>query len=276
MSKTPKSALSKTVPGLSVVVPTYNETANIRPLCERLFAALKTVNLQAELLFVDDESVGSKKTIEIVKQLEKEGFPVRIHARTKSQGRGLSSAVLLGFGLAKFETILCMDADLQHEPEAVYSVAKPVLDGKAEFTVGSRYIGGGGFGFDWALHRKIISSGATLLAIGVSKSSDPMSGFFATTKTVLSRGSSRINPIGFKIGLEVMARSRANPVVDVPITFQSRVAGESKLTMKQNVYYVQQLLSLYIDVAPATFVSILVIVALVAYFILMQLARVLK
>jgi dolichol-phosphate mannosyltransferase len=242
-----KKSITKS--GLSVIVPTYNETLNIRPLCERLFAALRKENsdLEAELLFVDDESVGSKKTVEIVKQLAKEGYPVGIHSRKISEGRGLSSAVLLGFGKAKHETILCMDADLQHEPEAVYSVALPVLLGKAEFTVGSRYCGGGGFGFDWALHRKLISSTATMLAYGVSKSSDPMSGFFCTTRTVLARGAKSINPIGFKIGLEVMARCRAEPVVDVPITFQSRIAGESKLTMKQNVQYIQQLAALYWD-----------------------------
>ena len=171
---------------LSVVVPTYNETLNIRPLCERLFTAIKKEDpkLEIELLFVDDESVGTKKTTEIVKQLVKEGFAVDILSRKKTEGRGLSSAVLLGFHKAKHENILCMDADLQHEPEAVYSVALPVLNKKAEFTVGSRYCGGGGFGFDWAIHRKIISEVATLLAAGVSKSTDPMSGFFCTSKSI--------------------------------------------------------------------------------------------
>lgn len=241
--------MDKKVDGLSVVVPTFNETLNIRPLCERLFASIKANDpkLNVELFFVDDESEGTMKTLEIVSQLQKEKYPVRIHSRKKSEGRGLSSAVLLGFNMAKHEAILCMDADLQHEPEAVYSVALPVLTGKAEFTVGSRYCGGGGFGFDWAIHRKIISSTATLLAYGVSRSTDPMSGFFCTTKKVLARGAHKINPIGFKIGLEAMARCRANPVVDVPITFQSRVAGESKLTMKQNILYLQQLISLYSD-----------------------------
>ena len=264
--------------GLSVVVPTYNETLNIRPLCERLFASMKkeNPNLLVELFFVDDESVGTNSTLEIVKQLEKEGFPVRIHSRKKSEGRGLSSAVLLGFGLAKYDAILCMDADLQHEPESVYSVAKPVLDGNAEFTVGSRHVSGGGFGFDWAIHRRIISSGATLLAYGVTKSSDPMSGFFCTTKAVLARGADKINSIGFKIGLECMARCRANPVIDVPITFQSRVAGESKLTMKQNIYYVQQLIALYLDVAPVPFVSFILFLAFVAYYVLSLMLKLIK
>lgn len=253
---------------LSVVVPTYNETLNIRPLCERLFKAFRQdkdgSKVSLELLFVDDESVGTSKTIEIVYDLKKEGFNVGIISRKKSQGRGLSSAVLLGFQKAKYSNILCMDADLQHEPEAVYSVAKPVLKKSAEFSIGSRYCGGGGFGFDWAIHRRLISSVATMLAFGVSKSTDPMSGFFCTRKDVLARRWDRINPIGFKIGLEIMARSNANPVVDVPITFQSRIAGESKLTMKQNVQYIQQLISLYWDMKPVlSMILIIVMFAIV-------------
>ena len=62
-------------------------------------------------------------------------FQVRIHVRRRGEGRGLSSAVLLGFGLAKHPTVLCMDADLQHEPEAVPAVAGPVLRGEADFSV---------------------------------------------------------------------------------------------------------------------------------------------
>lgn len=254
---------------LSVVVPTYNETLNIRPLCERLFASMKKEapgkQFQLELLFVDDESEGTMKTLEIVATLKKEGYNVGIISRKRSEGRGLSSAVLLGFQKAKYSYILCMDADLQHEPEAVYSVAKPVLEKKAEFSIGSRYCGGGGFGFDWAIHRRLISSIATLLAFGVSKSSDPMSGFFCTRKDVLARRWDKINPIGFKIGLEIMARSNADPVVDVPITFQSRIAGESKLTMKQNVQYIQQLVSLYWDVRPMLVLSALVTVVMILW-----------
>jgi dolichol-phosphate mannosyltransferase len=233
---------------LSVIVPTYNETDNIRPLCERLFKACKAAGITSvELLVMDDESVGSAKTEKIVNDLAKEKYAIRIHMRKKEEGRGLSSAVLLGFQKAKYDNMLCMDADLQHEPESVPQVAMPVISKKAEFTVGSRYCAGGAFGFDWAIHRRLISSIATLLAWGVSSSTDPMSGFFCTTKTVLARGGDHINPIGFKIALEIMARCRANPVKDVPITFQTRLAGESKLTMKQNFQYLEQLLSLYWD-----------------------------
>lgn len=233
---------------LSVIVPTYNETDNIRPLCERLFKALDGSGIEAELLFVDDESEGSAATENIVSKLASEGHPVRIRCRKKTEGRGLSSAVLLGFDSAKYKVILCMDADLQHEPESVPAVAEPILQGDAEFALGSRHIAGGAVGFEWSIKRQVVSRVATALAYPLAPSTDPMSGFFCTTKDVLNRGRTSINSIGFKIGLEIMVRCNCKPIVDVPITFQNRVAGESKLSAKVVRLYLEQLGSLYWDV----------------------------
>ena len=248
---------------LSIVVPTYDEVPNIRPLTERVFATTRKAGLEAELLFVDDESKGSAETVKIVESLQSEGFPVRIHARKKVEGSGLSSAVLLGFEKAKYNAMLCMDADLQHEPESVPTVAGPILNGEADFCVGSRNIGGGGIGFEWSIVRRIISQGATALAMLLSSSTDHMSGFFATTKDLVNRGKETCNPIGFKIGLELMVRGRAAKVVDAPITFQNREAGESKLSFKTNILYVQQLIALYYDVFGLHFpAAVLLLVAL--------------
>jgi len=251
---------------LSVIVPTYNETDNIRPLCERLFKATKDANLEAELVVVDDESVGSEQTAAIVKELaERDKYPIRIKSRKRSEGRGLSSAVLLGFDMAAYATILCMDADLQHEPESVPAVADPVLKGEAEFAMGSRYTAGGGFGFEWSMLRYIMSRGATVLAWPVAASTDPMSGFFCVTKEALSRGEKQINPVGFKIALEVMVRCRCSPIKDVPITFMDRKEGESKLDGKVMRHYVEQLIPLYWDkfgVLLIVFVIIVLVVGL--------------
>ena len=74
-----------------------------------------------------------------------------------------------------------------------------------------------------------------------------MSGFFCLSKETLAHGEGKgISTMGFKIGLELMVRCGCTTVVDVPITFQERVAGESKLTMKQNIEYLRQLRSLYV------------------------------
>ena len=75
---------------------------NIRPLTERLFRATKAAGLTVELLVMDDESKGTAATEAIVKALQAEGHAVHIHVRRKGEGRGLSSAVLLGFSMAKY------------------------------------------------------------------------------------------------------------------------------------------------------------------------------
>ena len=251
---------------LSIIIPTYNETDNIRSLVERLYYACRILK-EFEIIIVDDESVGTARTLEIVIELQAENKPVRMHVRKKHEGRGLSSAVLLGFSMAKYDNLLCMDADLQHEPESVPDVASPVLNNKAEFSIGSRYCNGGKTGFDWSFHRKVISFVATLLAYPLSKSSDPMSGFFCTNKNVIAR-CNNINPIGFKVGLEIMARSKAYPVVEVPITFRERKAGESKLTMLENIYYIRQLFSLYVEIYQHSFVFCTLLLWVVVIYVL--------
>lgn len=252
---------------LSVIVPTYNETENIRPLAERLFKATKEAGLTVEMLIVDDESAGSEETVKIAKALTGEGLPVRIHCRKKSEGRGLSSAVLLGFSMAKYPVLLCMDADLQHEPESVPAVAQPVMEGTAEFAIGSRHVEGGGVGFEWSPLRRAVSFGATLLAWFLAPSTDPMSGFFCISKEVLKRGEGQLNPIGFKIGLEIMVRCRCKPVKDVAITFQERNAGESKLSAKTYKLYLEQLLSLYIALYGPLLAALSLLMLLLVYAI---------
>ena len=125
-------------------------------------------------------------------------------------------------------------------------------------------MGGGGVGFEWNVVRVIISAGATLLARPLCTSTDPMSGFFCTTKQQLAKGEPR--PLGFKVGLEVMVRCRCTSVTDVPITFRERTAGESKLSAKQNVEYLQQLAGLYWFALRYEVLAVLfVLVVLVAY-----------
>ncbi|KAJ8604024.1 hypothetical protein CTAYLR_003385 [Chrysophaeum taylorii] len=230
---------------VTVVVPTYNEVENLRPLTERLFAAASKAKLEVELVFAEDESVGTPASVAIVTALEKEGYAVAMRVRRAREGRGLSSAVLLGFDAARHDVLVCMDADLQHEPESVPAVVAPVVSGAADFAIGSRNVADGGVGFEWSLKRQIISKGATLLAMPLTASTDPMSGFFCVRKDTLAKGRSHCNPRGFKIALEIMVRCRCKSVVDVPITFRDRAAGESKLTMRQNIDYVRQLIDLY-------------------------------
>lgn len=274
---------------LSVIVPTYEEAENVRPLCTRLFEATRAAGLDVELLLVDDDSgQGTADTRRIVEQLRRAGYNIHVRVREKREGKGLSSAVLLGLRTAKNRVLLVMDADLQHEPESVPAVAAPVLTGQAEFAVGSRNVTGGQVAEGWPLVRRVISQGATLLARPLTTCSDPMSGFFCLSRRVLQRAEEGgVNPMGYKIGLELMVRSRCKAVAEVGITFRDRCAprspraraqhahpaaptltshshgrcvprrgcrysehGESKLTMKQNLLYLKHLAHLYIFAYP--------------------------
>jgi dolichol-phosphate mannosyltransferase len=171
---------------------------------------------------------------------------------------------MLGFQKAKHDVLLCMDADLQHEPESVPAVAGPVLGGMAEFSVGSRNVEGGEVP-SWSPIRRLISFVATLLAWPLTTCTDPMSGFFCLPRDVLDRGKDACNVAGFKISLELQVRTGAHPIKDVPITFRERVAGESKLTMKQNIEYLEQLMSLFFFKFPKLSISAVVAVLAILY-----------
>merc|ERR1719238_800253 len=119
------------------------------------------------------------------------------------------------------------------------------------------------------MFRRVVSSGATLLSWPVARSNDPMSGFFCVPKRVLHRAVDKLNAKGFKIGLEIMVRCRCHPVRDVPITFQDRVAGESKLSASQYRFYVEQLAALYWD----RFGVLLIVFLLVVLAVLASIAR---
>jgi dolichol-phosphate mannosyltransferase len=158
--------------------------------------------------------------------------------------KGLASAVTDGFGMVATDTIVVMDADLQHPPEVIPSLIKAIRDG-ADIAIASRYVPGGGTA-GWSRTRKIISSGAITLAHvllpGSRRVKDPMSGFFAFKRSVIS--GVRLDPVGYKILLELLVVGKASRVAEVPFMFQLREKGESKLNASQEIKYLKHLLSL--------------------------------
>lgn len=120
---------------VSIIVPTYKECANLRPLTERVFAALGR-DANAELIIVDDNSRDG--SAEAVADLQRTYPNVRIIVRTDE--RGLSSAVLRGFADANGRLLICMDADLQHPPESLPDMIGVLQN--ADFVIGTRYAGG--------------------------------------------------------------------------------------------------------------------------------------
>uniref|UniRef100_A0A7S4HR61 Dolichol-phosphate mannosyltransferase subunit 1 n=1 Tax=Vannella robusta TaxID=1487602 RepID=A0A7S4HR61_9EUKA len=246
---------------ISLVIPTFREAPNIRPLSIRIDEVLKRENIEYEIVFVDDNS--NDGTTDIVDELrEKNNIPVRVLVRTKE--RGLSSAVVHGFKNAKYDVFVVMDADLQHDPEYIPKIAGPILDKSADFVLGSRNVTGGKVE-DWPLHRRIISWGATSMARPLTSSGDPMSGFFSIHKKTFEQAKG-LNPMGYKIGLELVVRCRCKKVQEVGIVFRDREHGESKLTMKQNLLYLRQLMGLYWFKYPLVFVLLFLFMLAFVYF----------
>ncbi len=220
---------------VSLILPTYNERECLRLLHRRIDAAL--ARYRHEVIVVDDDSPDG--TAEEVRKLAAVG-PYRLLARPGR--RGLSSAVLDGIRMAAGSVVAVMDADGSHPPELLPSLVTPVLEGKVEFALGSRRVPGGS---DEGLSpvRRLTSELATWPARVLAPVHDPMSGFFAVRRAVLARGS--LAPTGFKIGLEILAKCRPHPVVEVPYRFSPRLAGESKLAPVEILAYVRHLTRLY-------------------------------
>ena len=215
---------------ISVVVPTYNEAGSIPKLAERLHAAL--TGRDWELVIVDDGSPDG--TAEIAAALAPR-IPVNVVRRAGKAG--LASAVVAGFSAAKGDTLVVMDADLSHPPEIVPALVT-VIEGGADLAVGSRYVKGGGV-MDWPLKRRVVSRIACLMGNALVPVRDATSGFFALKRSVVDGVA--LNPIGFKIGFEVIARGRYKTVVEVPYTFRDRELGASKFGRREIMQYVVQL-----------------------------------
>jgi len=223
---------------IDVVVPTFREALNVPLLIERL-AVLKGSHIpHLRLTIVDDNSRDG--TQEAVERLN---LPwVDLIVRTSD--RGLSSAVLEGLNRTSGDVIIVMDADLSHPPEAIPKMLDELGKG-SEFVVGSRYAEGGVTDDNWGFFRWINSRVATLFARPFTSINDPMSGFFALRRATYSKADF-LNPIGYKIGLELLVKCRCSRVSEVPIAFTDRIHGESKLSLREQLRYIQHIRRLFL------------------------------
>ena len=221
---------------ISVVVPTYNEAASLPELVSRLSLALQ--GREWEAVVVDDGSPDG--TADIAEGLAP-ALPVRVVRRPGKLG--LASAVVDGFAAARGDTLVVMDADLSHPPEVVLRLVDAIAAG-ADIAVGSRYVEGGGI-VDWPLRRRVISRVACLMGNALVPVRDATSGFLAMRRSVVE--GVRLDPIGFKIGFEIIARGHYTRVVEVPYTFRDRRAGSSKFGSREVWLYGAQLLKVARD-----------------------------
>jgi dolichol-phosphate mannosyltransferase len=207
-------------------------------MIERIDRLRKKLGVDLELIFMDDDSRDGS-----VEAVERAGHDwVRIIVRTEN--RGLSPAVIDGFRAARHPILVCLDCDLSHPPEAIPQMILALSSGQ-QFVIGSRYVPGGSTEDDWGLFRWLNSTIATLLARPLTSVRDPMSGFFALRKADFDRAE-ELNPVGYKIGLELIVKCGFENVAEVPIHFANRLHGESKLNLSEQLKYIRHLRRLYI------------------------------
>ena len=211
-----------------VILPTYNERANIGPIVSRLFALAPDLHV----LVVDDNSPDG--TASAVASLQ-ETFP-GLELLSRTGERGFGSAYLAGFRrvleTGPADLILMMDADLSHDPAHIPAMLERISD--CDAVIGSRYTKGGGVA-GWELWRRLLSraGNAYIRAITRMPFRDCTSGFILIRADLLSRlDLSGINCSGYAFLMEIkyaMWRAHAR-VSEVPIIFRNRAEGESKLS----------------------------------------------
>ena len=210
---------------LSIVVPTLNESSNVRELLARLGAVLGPTGW--EVIFVDDDSPDG--TADVVREIA-QGDP-RVRCLQRVGRRGLSSACIEGMLAASSPAIAVMDADLQHDETILPAMLAEIEHGEADLVVATRYAPGGTTG-EWSPGRRGMSRLATAASRLVAKHtvSDPMSGFFMLQRTVLRSTVHGLSGVGFKILLDILATAKSPlRIAEVPYRFRPRFAGESKL-----------------------------------------------
>ncbi|MBT2676746.1 glycosyltransferase family 2 protein, partial [Streptomyces sp. ISL-14] len=228
---------------VTIVVPTFNESANVRQLLHRITESVPS-RLPCEVVFVDDST---DDTPQVIKEAAQDcPFPVTVIHRDEPVG-GLGGAVVEGMKAAGSDWIVVMDGDCQHPPSLVPELVATGERANAGLVVASRYIKGGSRAGLAGSYRVAVSRGATWLTKSLFPRrlhgiSDPMSGFFAIRRSDIT--AQALKPLGYKILLELAVRSRPRAVTEVPFVFQERFAGESKSTAAEGRRFLRHLAGL--------------------------------
>jgi dolichol-phosphate mannosyltransferase len=232
----------------SLIIPTYKEAKNIPQIVEQLSRLLDSqLAGEYELIVVDDNS--PDETWKVAQELTAD-YP-QLQVMRRIEERGLSTAVIRGWQVARGEVLGVIDADLQHPPELLLQLWSEIQRG-ADLAAASRHVEGGGVS-DWSIIRRFLSRGAQTIGLillpgVIGRVSDPMSGYFMVRRQCLV--GRPLSPLGYKILIEVLGRGKVPWIGEVGYVFQERQAGESKVTWKQYVEYLQHLLRLRLSLGP--------------------------
>jgi dolichol-phosphate mannosyltransferase len=217
------------VPGrVLVIVPTYNERDNVATVVAEFLKPAP----DADLLFVDDNSPDG--TGELIDRMV--ASDPRVHVLHRAGKLGLGTAYVEGFGWALargYDLVIEMDADFSHDPRYLPALIERARAG-AHVVVGSRYVEGGGT-VNWGLARQAISRFGGLYARSVlsMRIRDLTSGFVCYRRDALERldlASIRSNGYSFQIEMKYRAHRAGLRIEEVPIVFEDRRVGQSKMS----------------------------------------------
>lgn len=215
-------------PELSIIVPTFNERANIPILVERLSRLLGSCDW--EVIFVDDNSPDG--TAAAARGIgESDG---RVRCIRRIGRRGLAGACLEGMLASQARYVAVMDADLQHDEAALVPMLENLRAGRADLVVASRYLDGGTAAGLSAQRSRVSrwSNFAVRHLLGITLT-DPMSGHFMIRRDAFEALAPAISSQGFKILLDMLATADGKlRTLELPSDFRRRQHGESKLDSK--------------------------------------------
>ena len=212
-----------------VIVATYNESENIKPLIAQIFKVVPEVNI----LVIDDNS--PDKTYKIVEDLANTEYKDKLFLMKRAGKLGLGTAYVAGFHYALdngYDIIIQMDADFSHNPVYLPKLLDAIEDN--DLVIGSRYVKGGGV-VNWGLMRKIISRGGSLYSrtiLGLPQH-DLTGGFKCWRRKVLeSIGIDDLKSTGYSFQVETTYKAFLNKfrIKEIPIIFEDRQFGQSKMS----------------------------------------------
>ncbi len=212
---------------LSIVIPVLNESNNIQILTTKIIFYLKKMNF--EVIFVDDDSTDkSKKILNILKKKYKFFNPI-----FRKKKRDLTQSCFDGINKSKYDNILIMDGDMQHDPKYIKPMLKILEKHSCDIVVGARpLVKGPNQGLS-EMRRYASNLLIFLFSVFKIKTIDPMSGFFLFKKNVYTKNKKFFFGKGFKILADFLINSKKNlKIKDITIVFKRRYNDKSKMNFK--------------------------------------------
>ena len=251
------------VVNFSIIIPTYNESANILRLINEIEKNVCDSDL-TEVVIVDDNSPdgtgeivhdyilqrrskvkSSDRKLNSPDNVVYENSKIRLKVIHRVEKNGLIPAIIDGVKQSYGKNVVVMDADFSHPPEVIPQMMDQLRSKPDTIIVASRYTDGGKV-VGWPIRRRILSSGASTLArlgLNVRQVKDPMSGFFALRRELIE--SISIDTKGYKILLEILVKHKNTPVQEIPYTFTDRQSGASKMDTDVVTNYLSAVWHLY-------------------------------